>query len=102
MYFLELEVEPDPDGAYSGDAGGAQVTVWVRTDSDAAARAYCRRHLKDDGWIVRAVEQCRPCVRSDFEGNSESLARFDEAEADGGSIVCHIWPAEPQEGDAVH
>ena len=97
-----MEADPSPSSEHFGDAGGAHVSCFVDTDDEVAARSYARRHTEADGWVVRAIADCRPCERSEFTDNAVALGYFDEARQFGGSLVIHSWPAEPQDKDNVH
>lgn len=69
---------------------GAYVVVWIACDDAALAERRAREWIAEDGWIVESVAES---ARADRRALSAAEQRyFDEAVADGGSLVYHQFP----------
>jgi len=92
MYFLVIETRPDPSGPDFGSVGGAFASCWADTNDPDEAERRARSLLEEYGWRAGMADERYPVERTRYEGNSKSLARFDQAIADGVAITLHTWP----------
>jgi hypothetical protein len=91
MYFIILEATPLPTHPRQQDFGGAFAACWVATDDPEVAEREARSVLADAGWEPHAVDEHYPVDRERYLGNAETLARYDQALADGVCVALNTW-----------
>ena len=70
--------------------------------AEEAAATAAREALSELHWEIVSVEK-GPWVldRRDLS-DAEEQDHFDLAASEGECLVYHLWPVEPQDGDAIH
>jgi hypothetical protein len=100
MYFIILEAEPEPTHPRHAEFRGAFAACWVNTDDPAFAEREARSVLADAGWKALGVDEGYPVERERYLANAESLARYDQALADGVCVNLNTWPRKRGKGRA--
>jgi hypothetical protein len=103
MFYLQYEVRPLPGNTYWLEAGGAFANCYIYADAEAEAVKQVQSAFLENCWEVVALEE-GPLVttREQYLEDPDTLECFDEALENGECYVFHLWPLEPQDGDAVH
>lgn len=102
VFYVQYEVRPRPKNELWGTAGGAYVHCYYRSAAPEAAATAAREALSELHWEIVSVEK-GPWVldRRDLS-DAEEQDHFDLAASEGECLVYHLWPVEPQDGDAIH
>ncbi len=95
VYFLSYRARPaalehvGPTGAY--------INCWVKQKSAAAAQQQAETTIRNNSWVVEAVEEAAEVVEVP---SAESAQYFEQAQIDGEVYVFHTWSGA--EGEHVH
>ena len=98
MYFVMLLAHPKPSDAY-GQIDGAYAACFVDAGSAAEAERQVRQALDAGGWDTEAVEELRVVTREQYAEDPDTLAKFDQALADGLMMTLHTWPVGAADED---
>jgi hypothetical protein len=103
LYYVQYEARPLPENEDFSTVGGAYVNCYVVAKSGENASELAHKYLVEKFWEVVALEE-GPVVRlrEHYLDDPEMLECIDEALASGEFYVYHLWPIEPQDGDAIH
>ena len=103
LFYVQYEVRPLQTNEYWSEAGGAYANCYVLAETAEFATQMVRASLSENYWEIVSLEE-GPIVtsRERYLEDPETLESVDEALDSGECYVFHLWPIEPQEGDAVH
>ena len=71
----------------------AEISIWVKAASKKEALKKARAHIRAEGWSFVHTDDLYAAKRDDFD-DPASLTCYDEAEADGLSLIFYTWPAD--------
>ena len=93
MFYVLFEAVPTADAEF-GDAKGAMVCCWVKTDSAREAHRVARSHIEESGWMIVKQEEICPAVRDDYGDDTTGLPYYEQACVDGTVFVYHTWSTD--------
>ena len=102
LFVIRIAAVPNPSSDEFEECGGAYVNTWVDSSEEENAVAVATQSVIEYDWKIEEVESVRVVERDDYEEGDEGLRYFDEAIADGMSIVFHTWPNELQDDDLAN
>jgi hypothetical protein len=100
MFYLRLEVAPEPAHPHFDELGGAYVNIWVNVPTSALARQAAERILESMHWNILATESEHLVELGKYAYSEKALARIAQAEVDGDVCDFHTWPRDDGSSDA--
>lgn len=102
VFYVQYQVRPLKQNELWGEAGGAYVHCYYLSSEAEKAASAARAALCESHWEIVSVEKGPwPLNREDL-ADPEEQEHFDIAASEGECLVYFLWPAEPQEDDAIH
>lgn len=86
MHFFTIRTNAVPP-----KKGGAYVNCWIKFRLYEGALLLAKYYVREEGWRIRAVTE-HHWIPDRAAASSETVKYFDEAEAEGASLVFHRYP----------
>ena len=84
----------------TGNCGGAYVSCWINFPLLEGAELLAKHYIRDAGYEPGEIDKVYDVSRSDYSDDDADLQYFEEAEADGASLVFHNYPLDDTGDDA--
>lgn len=102
MYYFMIEATPAPDNTEEQDVGGAYVNCWVNFGLEDGAEVLAFHYIQEAGWVPGTIHERKQVSKDLYQSDPEYLPYYLEAEADGVSLVFHIWGADAEDADVEY
>lgn len=96
MFVITLQVAPQPGTAQAREVGGAYAVCWIDFSLQDGAEQLAKFYVEQAGWtapLVKKVGRVDEAYYAQEQHAQDGQKQyFEEAQADGVSIIFYEWP----------
>lgn len=92
VHLIQFEARPSAASEAFRKVGGAFVSVWIRTDDQAAAVAQAKQEVQDANWEILSVERILCLSESDYSRGDSGYDYYQQAKIDGAVLKFDTYP----------